>query len=237
MLRIALDSVRGCTNRYVLCDRLILATPLDITRRLLQPLDYTAASLLPKDASSAVLTAFAWPTQSFTIPQGFGLLIPKTSSIARASSDSQDSPSKPSALDPWPSLLAATFIHQKFPHRAPEGAAVIRTFFGAGSAKQFSSATDAEIATASLAQLREILGPLPDPATELTTVRRWPRSLPQYEVGHLDRMAELAQRIETVGHLTLLGNSYHGVGLPDLIRDARSAATTIVNQIATAPIR
>jgi len=219
MLRIALDSVRGCTNRYVLFDRLILATPLDITRRLLQPLDYAASKLLPKDASSAVLTAFAWPTQPFTLPQGFGLLVP------------------PSFTPNPTQLLAATFVHQKFPHRAPEGAAVIRTFFGAGSAEQFSSATDAEIATASLAQLREILGPLPDPAAGFTTVRRWPRSLPQYEVGHLDRMAELAQRVETIGHLTLLGNSYRGVGLPDLIRDARTSAATIVNQIATAPIR
>jgi len=219
MLRIALDSVRGCTNRYALFDRLILATPLDVTRRLLQPLDYAAAALLPKDASSAVLTAFAWPAQSFTLPQGFGLLVP------------------PNFTPGPPQLLATTFVHQKFPHRAPEDAVVIRTFFGAGSAEQFSSATDAEIAATSLTQLREILGPLPDPAAEFTTVRRWPRSLPQYEVGHLDRMAELTQRVEAVGHLTLLGNSYHGVGLPDLIRDARSSAVTIVEQIATAPIR
>ena len=107
----------------------------------------------------------------------------------------------------------------------------------AGSAEQFSSATDAEIAATSLTQLREILGPLPDPAAEFTTVRRWPRSLPQYEVGHLDRMAELTAHIEDIGHLTLLGNSYRGVGLPDLIRDARASAATIVNQIATTPIR
>jgi len=226
MLRIALESVRGCTNRYMLFDRLILATPLDITRRLLRTLDYPASELLPKNASSAILTAFVWPTETarnFTLPQGFGLLVP------------------PSFTPGPPQLLAATFVHQKFPHRAPVGApvgaAVIRTFFGAGSAEQFSSATDAEIAASSFTQLREILGPLPDPAFDLTTVRRWPRSLPQYEVGHLDRMAELTAHIEDIGHLTLLGNSYRGVGLPDLIRDARASAATIVNQIATTPIR
>ena len=86
ILRIALDSVRGCANRYVLSDRLILATPLDITRRLLRTLDYAASALLPKDASSAVLTSttFIWPAeaaQSFThCRKGFGFLVPPTAS-------------------------------------------------------------------------------------------------------------------------------------------------------------
>jgi oxygen-dependent protoporphyrinogen oxidase len=221
ILRIALDSLSGTNNLHVTFDRLILATPLDTTHRLLQPLDYHTAALLPKLASSAVLTTFCWPAKaaaSFTLLQGFGLLVP------------------PRFTPGPPQLLAATFVHQKFPHRAPESAAVIRTFFGAGNAEQFSSASDTEIATASLAQLREILGSLPDPAVELTNVHRWPRSLPQYEVGHLDRMAQLALRIEGVGHLTLLGNSYRGVGLPDLIREARTTARSVIDQIAAAPI-
>jgi oxygen-dependent protoporphyrinogen oxidase len=244
MLRIALDSVRGCTSRYVLYDRLILATPLDVTRRLLQPLDYAASTLLPKEASSAILTAFVWPAEtarSFTIPQGFGLLVPPTNTEgAGAFRPLKSSQDKDAALAPGssaPQLLAATFVHQKFPHRAPEGATILRTFFGAGSAEHFAKSSDAEIAAASLAQLREILGPLPGPAAEFTTVRRWPRSLPQYAVGHLDRIAELSARIDNIGFLTLLGNSYRGVGLPDLIRYARDAARSILNQIATAPIR
>jgi oxygen-dependent protoporphyrinogen oxidase len=55
-------------------------------------------------------------------------------------------------------------------------------------------------------------------------VRRWPRSLPQYAVGHLERAAELEARIAKLPGLTLLGNALRGVGLPDLIRDARKAA-------------
>jgi len=222
MLRIALDSVRGCTNRYVLFDRLILATSLDVTRKFLQPLDYAASELLPKDASSAIFTAFVWPVESaksFALPQGFGLLIP------------------PQKLNGTQQLLAATFVHQKFPHRAPEGSAIVRTFFGSDSTEHFSTSSDAEISAAALTQLREILGPLPDPAAELTTVRRWPRSLPQYEVGHIDRIAELALRVEDLGYLTLLGNSYRGVGLPDLICDARTAACTLLDQIATTRTR
>jgi len=244
MLRIALESVRGCTNRYMLFDRLVLATPLDVTRRLLRTLDYPASELLPKEASSAILTAFVWPAESaaaLTLPQGFGLLVPPAKTEgAGALRPLKNSQKEVGALAPdnsGPQLLAATFVHQKFPHRAPEGAAIIRTFFGSGSAEHFSAASDAEIAAASLTQLREILGSLPDPTADLTTVRRWPHSLPQYAVGHLDRMAELVLRIEDIGHLTLLGNSFRGVGLPDLIRDARSAARSLLDQIASAPIR
>ncbi|MGD0798783.1 MAG: hypothetical protein ABR910_13790, partial [Acidobacteriaceae bacterium] len=69
--------------------------------------------------------------------------------------------------------------------------------------------------------------PTPAPVPILTVIRRWPRSLPQYAVGHLDRAAELEALIAAhLPGLTLLGNALHGVGLPDLIRDARIGART-----------
>ena len=61
-------------------------------------------------------------------------------------------------------------------------------------------------------------------------MRRWPRSLPQYEVSHLERMAQLDELVARIGNLTLLGNSYRGVGVPDLIRDARAAALKIAEE-------
>jgi oxygen-dependent protoporphyrinogen oxidase len=74
-------------------------------------------------------------------------------------------------------------------------------------------------------ELARILRPLPEP--QVTVVRRWPLSLPQYSVGHLERMAELEERVRRLEGLWLLGNGYRGVGLPDLIRDARAAAQTL----------
>ncbi len=82
-----------------------------------------------------------------------------------------------------------------------------------------------ETAAVARMELARILGPLPEP--QVTVVRRWPRSLPQYGVGHLERMAELDERVNQLGGLWLLGNGYRGVGLPDLVRDARSAARQI----------
>jgi oxygen-dependent protoporphyrinogen oxidase len=203
----------------------IIATSVDAARTLLTPLDPTAAALLPTDASSAVLAAFVWPAETaatFTIPAGFGFLVPHTNIHLDCHPERSEGPAS-SPEQHEPQLLAATFVDQKFPHRAPTGTRILRAFFGTGSAEHFANTPDAAVAAAALTQLRNLIGPLPDPDPALTTVRRWPRSLPQYAVGHLDRMAELDTRIATLGNLTLLGNAYRGVGLPDLIHNARES--------------
>jgi oxygen-dependent protoporphyrinogen oxidase len=190
-------------------DEVVLATSPSSTPALLRDLDFKATGLLPKEASSAILVAFAWPgeiARTFTISSGFGFLVPDGCAGAEQ-------------------LLACTFVDQKFPHRAPEGARVMRAFFGSKSANSLESQSDDVIAVCALEQLRETLGPIPEPSFH--TVRRWPRSLPQYEVGHLERIAELERQIAQMPGLHLLGNSYRGVGIPDLIRDARALARTL----------
>lgn len=190
---------------------ILLATPVDVTRRLLTPLNAAAAALIPAESSSAVLVAMAFPAAlaaSIQLPQAFGFLVPHSSSDT--------------------SLLAATFVDQKYPDRAPAGARILRAFFGGTSAAALLSQPDESVIAAAYQQLTRILGPLPAPDPALTTVRRWPHSLPQYEVGHLDRIAELDTLIAQLGGLTLLGNGYRGVGVPDLIRDARAAAKALV---------
>jgi protoporphyrinogen/coproporphyrinogen III oxidase len=212
LLRTSAFATEGRTSKKHF-HHVLFATPIDATRALLTPLDAEAAALIPTDASSAVLAALCWPAaaaSTFSIPQGFGFLVPQ----ARSTSE--------------PQLLAATFVDQKFPDRAPAGARVIRVFFGGPSADTLSPQSDETIAAAAFAQLTKVLGPLPAPDATLTTVRRWPRSLPQYEVGHLERMVQLDQHIAKLGDLTLLGNGYRGVGLPDLIRDARAAARELI---------
>jgi oxygen-dependent protoporphyrinogen oxidase len=206
------DGPAGKSKRHF--HYVLLATPVDTTRTLLQPLDPTASALIPNDASSAVLATFCWPAdaaRTFTIPSGFGFLVPPDSSQTQQ-------------------LLACTFVDQKFPHRAPVGARSLRTFFGGTSADALAPQADAAIAEAAFTQLSNILGPLPQPDAALTTVRRWPRSLPQYEVGHLERIAELDTRIAILGHLTLLGNGYRGVGVPDLIHHSREAARALTER-------
>ena len=216
------EGAHGCAMGMVPFDQVCLATPIDETRRLLRPLDPEAAALLPTEASSAVLATFCWPAEraaAMTVPQGFGFLVP-----ARGGEEAGQASTEPQ-------LLAATFADQKFAGRAPAGARVIRAFFGGGSAEALAGVSDEKTAKCALRALRAIMGPLPEPEQSLTTVRRWPRSLPQYHVGHLQRMEALETRVDALGGLFLLGNAYRGVGVPDLIRDAHGAARRLAGSL------
>ena len=206
-------------------DHLILATPAHVTARMLEPIDSHIAKLLPAGASSALLVALAWPDPSLSaadahrtgrltmqLPPGFGFLVPPPRTSEPAVSK----------------LLAATFVDQKFAYRTPPNGQLVRAFFGGEQARQLlaENASDEQLTALALDELRGILGPLPA-AAPYSYVSRWPLSLPQYAVGHLERMAELDRRLATLPGLHLLGNALHGVGLPDLIRQARTLATLL----------
>jgi oxygen-dependent protoporphyrinogen oxidase len=187
-------------------DAVMMAAPVDVARALLAPVDERAAQLMEMDASSAVVVGFGFSDATkFRVPPGFGFLVPP-------GSDSM--------------LLACTFVDQKFDDRVPPGGRLVRVFFGGKAADRLMHCGNDETAAVARMELAHILGPLPEP--QMTVVRRWPRSLPQYGVGHLERMKELDERVKALEGLWLLGNGYRGVGLPDLIRDARAAARRFV---------
>ena len=200
-----------------LFDAVVLTTPLDVTRALLRPLDGQGARmahLLPQQATSAIVVALAFDAGQaarMRIPRGFGFVVPPV----------PDAPRNPEEHP----LLACTFVHQKFPGRVPQGAALLRAFFGGNSAAALLGETDERLAERARLQLSCILGPLPEAAE--TLVRRWPLSMPQYAIGHLDRMTELESRLSTMPGLYLVGSAYHGVGLPDLIRQGRATARSL----------
>lgn len=190
-------------------DAVILAAPAPAVHRLLLPVDAEAASLVKMEASSALIVALAYEAQSarqIKIPPGFGYLV------------------APEDAGPG-SLLAATFVHSKFPERAPEGCALLRAFFGGETALSLLAAPDEELVARAEDQLGLVLGAMPKPVYSL--VRRWPHSLPQYAVGHRGRMRQLEVRIKQLSGLQLTGNSYAGVGMPDVIQDARQAARSV----------
>jgi oxygen-dependent protoporphyrinogen oxidase len=189
-------------------DAVMMAAPADVARSLLEPIDERAAQLMEMEASSAVVVGFGFADAGrFAVPPGFGFLVPPGSDNL---------------------LLACTFVDQKFDYRVPQGGRLVRAFFGGRAAERMMRCGNDETAAVARLELAQILGPLPEP--QMTVVRRWPRSLPQYAVGHLERMKELDDRVRTLNGLQLLGNTYRGVGLPDLIRDARAAARRVVER-------
>jgi oxygen-dependent protoporphyrinogen oxidase len=189
-------------------DAVVLATPPHVTRSLLHPLNSHMAGLLPPQATSAIVVALAFTAEQaarLRIPRGFGFVVPP----GQASSEGHP-------------LLACTFVHQKFPGRVPPGGALLRAFFGGHCGEALLSEAEDKLIDLARRQLGRVLGPLPESAE--TVVRRWPQSLPQYAVGHLERMAELESILHTLPGLHLVGSAYYGVGLPDLIRQGRATA-------------
>ena len=193
-------------------DAVVLATPAHVTHALLAPIDHRASELLSMEASSAIVVALCFTAEraaKLRIPRGFGFLVPPRR-----------------ALSEEPELLAGTFMDQKFPHRAPPGGVFLRGFFGGHAAPHMMDWDDARIAEAARTQFARLLGPLPTPQTAV--VRRWPRSLPQYAVGHPGRMQRLGRRLAGLPGLALTGNSYTGVGLPALAHHGQTTARELL---------
>ena len=200
-------------------DAVVLATPPQVTRALLQDQQARMADLLPAQASSAIVVALAFTAEQasgLSIPRGFGFIVP------------------PQGASHEPELLACTFVDQKFPGRVPPGGILLRAFFGGHAGDALLGESDEQIIARARQQLVRVLGSLPETAE--TVVRRWPQSLPQYAVGHLERMAELESLLRAVPGLSLVGSAYYGVGLPDLIRHGRATARLLAGQPNTVAI-
>ncbi|MES2221495.1 MAG: protoporphyrinogen oxidase [Acidobacteriota bacterium] len=211
-------------------DSLIVATPAETTGRLLHPVDHRIPELLPRNSSSAIVVALGFDVdraRSMDIPVGFGFLVPQREVVADQGSELDASMSEEAGeKTAQRALLACTFLDQKFPHTAPDGAILLRAFFGGPCAPKLLAHDDASLIRLARVQLERFLGKLPEASIALA--RRWPKSLPLYEVGHQESIAELDLRVAKIANLRLIGNAYRGVGLPDLIRAGRTAAREIV---------
>ena len=198
-------------------DAVLVATPAATTTSLLQAVDRRIGDLIPQESSSAIVVALGFSAdraRSVQIPPGFGFLVPQPEPGADYVDD-----------DGGRALLACTFLNQKFPHTTPDGAILLRAFFGGPLASDMLKHPDDDLIRLARTQLERYLGKLPE--ATIAIVRRWPNSLPLYAVGHADRVAELDHRIGKLPQLRLIGNAYRGVGLPDLIRASRVAAREI----------
>ena len=121
-------------------------------------------------------------------------------------------------------LLACTYVHNKFPHRAPPGRVLLRAFLN-DRHRDLAGLSDEEAVQVVRLELRYILGLYCEP--RFARLYRWPSSMAQYEVGHLDRLGEIERLRGELPGLALIGNAYRGIGVPDCIRSGRDAAAEI----------
>src|ERR1051326_6384697 len=159
-----------------------------------------ARELAGIEYSSSAIVALAYRDRQPLAP-GFGFLVPRNQERR---------------------LMACTFVHQKFAGRAPAGGMLLRVFFGGVRDPKVLELNDDGLASLAQQELQSILGLTAEPA--FTRVQRWPRSMPQYNVGHLERVARSEKLAAALPGLKLIGSAYHGVGIPDCIQGAREAA-------------
>ena len=127
-------------------------------------------------------------------------------------------------------VLAVSFTSRKFPGRAPEGRILLRTFVGGALQPEALNQPDEEILKTVRAELQSILGVGGEP--DFMEVCRYERSMPQYHIGHCERVARIRELVAGHAGLELAGNAYSGVGIPDCISSGESAAERLAEQLA-----
>jgi oxygen-dependent protoporphyrinogen oxidase len=188
-------------------DALILATPA------------TAASVLLRGPNSAMAGELAGIqyTSSITVnlgygravreslPPGFGFLVPRSEGKR---------------------MLAATFVHNKFPHRAPDDRALLRCFLGGAGNENALQAGDDEILHSVREELRQIINLTAEPL--FVRIYRWKSAMAQYGVGHLERLQRIEALLPQLPRLALAGNGYRGIGVPDCVRSGSEAVGKVL---------
>jgi protoporphyrinogen/coproporphyrinogen III oxidase len=128
------------------------------------------------------------------------------------------------------SILAISFLSVKFPCRAPAGTALMRVFVGGATQPDLFERDDAALVSLARHELAELLGVVGEPL--FAEVGRHPRAMPQYTLGHLDRVEAIRQQMAKHLRLILTGNAFNGVGIPDCVRAAQAAAEATLSALA-----
>jgi oxygen-dependent protoporphyrinogen oxidase len=191
-------------------DALIVATPANVAGALLEGVDRDLADDLQGIAysSSVTLTLGYHMDQLKPLPPGFGFLVPRSEGRR---------------------MLACTFVHNKFPHRAPPNKGILRCFLGGARDEAVLALTDDEIVATVRSELRDIVKLDVRPMFE--RVYRWKGAMAQYESGHLARVERITRRVKDLPGLELAGNAYRGIGVPDCIREGTDAANAVVETL------
>jgi oxygen-dependent protoporphyrinogen oxidase len=130
-------------------------------------------------------------------------------------------------------IIAGSFASLKFPGRAPAEHVLFRVFVGGALQPELLGLSDHELVQVARDELTELLQISGEPL--LADIARWPRSMPQYHVGHLDRLRRIERLAAAHPRFALAGNAYRGVGIPQCITSGQAAAERIAAGFSAAP--
>ena len=189
-------------------DAVILAVPTHAAAQLLAASSSDLSAELAAIGYSSSITVGLGYDRGVrqSLPPGFGFLVPRSEGKR---------------------MLAATFVHNKFPHRAPADRALLRCFFAGSTAESIWQLSDEAVVAVVRNELEQILGLRAAPL--FARVYKWKSAMAQYGVGHLERLDRIERLRQQLPGLALAGNGYKGIGVPDCIRSGQDAARQALN--------
>ncbi|WP_281976141.1 protoporphyrinogen oxidase [Halobacillus litoralis] len=127
-------------------------------------------------------------------------------------------------------ITACTWTHKKWPHSTPEGKVLLRCYVGKPSDQEVVDMSDEEIQEIVLKDLNKTMDITAKP--EFSVVTRWHDAMPQYKVGHKERLNEITEQMEKeLPGVYLAGGSYRGIGLPDCIDQGEAAVQKVLQYL------
>jgi len=195
----------------VLTESLIMATPTDVTGRLLSSLDSSFESLLTSIEYAAVAVVSLGYRKSDVghSLNGFGFLVPRSANLR---------------------VLGTVWNSSLFPGRAPEGHALLTSFVGGTTDPAATRLRSEELASLVHRETSALLSVKSEPAFSNVTV--WPRALPQYNLGHAERLAAVAKLYSRFPGLWLTGNHLRGPAIGACVEQAFSVAEEVSKRLS-----
>jgi oxygen-dependent protoporphyrinogen oxidase len=191
-------------------DGVVLAVPAFAVAELVAEVDLELAEAhaeIPY-ASSAIVT-LAYRTEDMAHPlAGYGYVVPRIEGTE---------------------VLACTWTSSKWAGRAPDDRVLVRVYAGRHGGRDVTGDTDGELVALGRDEVRLQLGIGAEPT--LVRIHRWPGGMPQYMLGHLDRLERIQEALERHPGLALAGAAYRGVGIPDCIRSGEAAAHAVTEAL------
>jgi oxygen-dependent protoporphyrinogen oxidase len=193
-------------------DGVVVATPAATTSELVAELDAALAEELAGiPYGPSVVVTLAFDSRHLAPLAGYGYVVPR---VERTDA------------------LACTWSSEKWDGRAPAGAALVRVYLGRFGGRDLTEAEDDELIALALDELRLVdVRAVPT----LTRVHRWPLGMPQYVLGHPERLDRIDEAVARHPGLALAGAAYRGVGIPDCIASGEAAAESVARALAAAP--
>jgi oxygen-dependent protoporphyrinogen oxidase len=192
-------------------DAVVLAVPAYIAADLVEATEPKLATMLRQIryiSTATISLAYRYSeVQSQHDFDGFGFMIPK----------SENRP-----------ILACTWTSTKFNHRVPRDGALLRIFVGGDGREHLVNLPDDELVAIAQSEVADIMGVTAQPIAH--RIFRWPRGNPQYDVGHLDRVAQMEALAAKNPGLFLTGSAYRGIGIPDCVKHATATVDQILDQ-------